>query len=232
MTIEGTFRTGPSLPARWTTGREVASLLAAPGLLVLVLAAFPPAVDAGVTDVASAESAIEATLRHPLGTWFGFLVVAAIYLLVASGLTPLVRTTIGRGSLLVRIGHALVVVGAVGLTIQNAVVGIVLRTVTTGGVDRDAAVSVLMSLLRDGGPTSPLLWLGLCLFIGPVFLLVGAIRSETAPWWHGVLAGIAVIGMIGSRPGVTGIAYLAVLIALAAVLIPVSMSQPNQDLSA
>jgi hypothetical protein len=222
MTTHDLFQAAPSLPNRWSAGREVASLIAVPVLLIVLLVSFPPAVDSDVTDVASAESALDATLSHPLGTWFGFLVVAAIYLLLASALTPLVRRTIGRGALLVRIGHTLVVIGAIGLAIENAVVGIVLRTVTTGGVDHDAAVSVLLSLLREGGPASPLLWLALGLFIGPVFLVIGAIRSETTPWWHGLLAAAAVIGMIVTRPGVSGIGYLAVMVALAAVFIPVA----------
>jgi hypothetical protein len=215
--------TTSSLPARWTAGREVASLIAVPVLLIVLLVSFPPAVDSDVTGVASAERALDATLRHPLGTWFGFLVVAAIYLLLASALTALVRTNRGRGALLVRVGHTVVVIGAVGLAIQNAVVGIVLRTVTTGDVDHDAAVSVLLSLLREGGPASPLLWLALGMFVGPVFLLIGAIRSETTPWWHGLLAGAAVIGMIVTRPGVSGIVYLIVIVALAAALIPVAL---------
>lgn len=223
MTIHDLSRTAPSLPGRWTTGREVGSLLAVPVLLIVLLVSFPPAVDSDVTDVASAESALDATLRHPLGTWFGFLVVAAIYLLLASALTPLVRTTRGRGALLVRVGHALVTLGAVGLAVENAIVGIVLRAVTTGGVDHDAAVSVLLSLLRDGGPASPLLWLGLGMLVGPVFLLIGAIRSETTPWWHGLLAGAAVIGMIVTRPGVSGTIYLVVVVALTAALIPVAL---------
>jgi len=228
MTTHDLSRTAPSLPARWTAGREVASMIAVPVLLIVLLVSFPPAVDSDVTDVASAESALDATLRHPLGTWFGFLVVAAIYLLLASALTPLVRLTAGRGAVLVRVGHTLVVIGAIGLAIQNAVVGIVLRTVTTGGVDHDAAVSVLLSLLREGGPASPLLWLALGMFVGPVFLLIGTIRSKTTPWWHGLLAGAAVIGMIVTRPGVSGMIYLVVVFALAAVLIPVALRSSTE----
>jgi len=223
MTSQNLLRATPSLPARWTAGREVASLIAVPVLLIVLLVSFPPAVDSDVTNVASAESALGATLRHPLGTWFGFLVVAAVYLLLASALTPLVRSTRRRGALLVRLGHALVMVGALGLAVENAVVGIVLRTVTSGGVDHDAAVSVLLSLLREGGPASPLLWLALGMFVGPILLLIGAIRSETTPWWHGLLAGAAVIGMIVTRPGVSGMVYLVVVVALAAAFIPVAL---------
>lgn len=224
----------PSQPARplgdpWLLCFIGAALVALPAVIVSLLLVLPADADVFVTDEASAEKVLAAVAAHPLGSWLGLLLVSVVYLLMVPALLPLVAAARGRGRALVRSGYVLVVVGAVALAMENAVVAVTLRAADSPEVPHDAAVAFLITLQQDHGPLSPLLWAAAGTFLGPLLLVPGSIFGRNVAWWQGLLAAGMVAGMPLSRPGLTGLAYLAVV--LAAVASAIGLLRTDRGMS-
>lgn len=187
-----------------------AALLGLPILVGVVLAVLPPDADLRVVDESSAETVLAAAAAAPLASWIGLLLAATIYVVAVAAVLPLVRATSGRGGRLVRFGYALSVLGALGLAMANAVVGVSLRACIDHTVTHAAAVSFQVSLQQDQGPLLPLFLLGLGTFVGPLVMLVGAIWSPSVTWWQGLIGAALVVGVPVTPPGLAGLPYLAV----------------------
>lgn len=215
--------------ARRTSPALAAALVTMPAVLVAVLVCLPAGADARVLDKHTADAALTAAAAHPLGSWLGLLLVSVLYLLLVPVVFPLVRAVTGRGRRLVVIGYALTVLGSIGLAIENAAVAVALRAAIDPHVAHDAAVSFTIALQREHGPFTPLLWAGLGMFLGPIFLVAAAIRSDAVHWWQGIAVALLVLGMPLSQPGISGIAYLAVVVGGVVVLAALGIGQSRSE---
>ncbi|RNL80901.1 hypothetical protein [Nocardioides marmorisolisilvae] len=199
-----------------------AALVALPLTVVVVLLILPSEADARVTDAQSARTVIAAAHAHPIGSWLGLLLAGVAYLIAAAALRPMAVAASGRFAPVVRIGYGLVLVGAVGLAMANAAVGVSLRAAVDPDVPKAASVATQIALQHDQGPLLPLFLAGLGCFLGSLLLIVGSAICRSLTWWQGLLAGAVAIGLPLAEPGLSGMLLVVVALAAAVALMPLT----------